>query len=285
MKKKYDTLVLSGGGVKGYTYLGIIKFLEQRNLIQNINNYSGTSIGSIFCFLLILGYTYNELECLFLNINLLKLKSFSIKNLILKDTWGVNDNKNLIFILHLACKFKGVSPNITFKELNKKFYIVATKLPTFEEVVFSNETTPDLKIINAIQASINIPIFFNKYNLNGVYFIDGGFTNNFPIEYVNNGCNTILGVLLPDKKDDYINKQSEVKLDNIVDYTLSLLKGIHIQYGEFQRQKLVKYQNDNITLISIDIPKNQTINFDISLLDKIELIKLGWKHINSHIQK
>ena len=30
--------------------------------------------------------------------------------------------------------------------------------------------------------------------------------------------------------------------------------------------------------------KNQTINFDISLLDKIELIKLGWKTIKSNIR-
>ncbi len=283
--KKYDTLVLSGGGVKGYTYLGIAKFLESKGLLGNILTYSGTSIGSIFCFLLILGYTYIELEHLFLNINLLKLKSFSLKNLFLRDTWGVNDNKNLIFILNLACKFKGVSPDITFKELSKTFYIVSTKLPSFEEVVFSNEITPNVKIIDAIQASINIPIFFNKYNLNGIYYIDGGFTNNFPIEYVANGNNIILGVLLPDKKDDYINKQNKIELNNVFDYTISLFKGIHIQYGEFQRQKLVKYQNnDNISLINVNIPKNQTINFDISLLDKIELIKLGWDAINRQIK-
>ena len=43
-----DTLVLSGGGVKGLYYIGVLKKLEELNILKNINKFAGTSIGAFF---------------------------------------------------------------------------------------------------------------------------------------------------------------------------------------------------------------------------------------------
>ena len=40
-------LVLSGGGVNGIVELGSLKALEKLNLLKNIKNYCGSSIGSL----------------------------------------------------------------------------------------------------------------------------------------------------------------------------------------------------------------------------------------------
>src|SRR5574343_21872 len=91
-----NTLVLSGGGVKGYYYIGIIKYLEENNILKNINNYAGTSIGAYVCFLLSINYSYNEILNLFYNINISKLIRLSIKNIISENHWGIYDNSNMI---------------------------------------------------------------------------------------------------------------------------------------------------------------------------------------------
>ena len=52
--KGIDTLVFSGGGAKGLYYIGILKKLEELNIINNINSIAGTSIGAFFGSLIII---------------------------------------------------------------------------------------------------------------------------------------------------------------------------------------------------------------------------------------
>ena len=47
-------LVFSGGGVKGYSFIGCLKALEELNITQEIKAISSTSIGSLFSILLML---------------------------------------------------------------------------------------------------------------------------------------------------------------------------------------------------------------------------------------
>ena len=41
-----DTLVFKGAGVKGISYLGVLRYYEEKGKIKNINVYSGSSAGS-----------------------------------------------------------------------------------------------------------------------------------------------------------------------------------------------------------------------------------------------
>ena len=53
-------LVLSSGSVKGLSFIGAYKILETNNLLDNIENILGSSIGSVFGLCLCLGYTSQE---------------------------------------------------------------------------------------------------------------------------------------------------------------------------------------------------------------------------------
>ena len=59
-----NTLCLSGGGIKGISYIGTLMYLESENYldINNITTYVGTSSGSILSFFLNIGYSLKELE-------------------------------------------------------------------------------------------------------------------------------------------------------------------------------------------------------------------------------
>ena len=58
-----NNLVLSGGSIKGISYLGLIKALyEHPEIYDNITCYAGASIGSLFAALLILKIPYEQAE-------------------------------------------------------------------------------------------------------------------------------------------------------------------------------------------------------------------------------
>ena len=53
-------LVLSSGSIIGISYLGCLQILEKRNMINNIENILGCSVGALFGLYLSLGYNSNE---------------------------------------------------------------------------------------------------------------------------------------------------------------------------------------------------------------------------------
>ena len=53
-------LVLSGGGVKGYAHLGVLRVLERENI--KIDYITGTSIGALIGTLYSIGYSVDEIE-------------------------------------------------------------------------------------------------------------------------------------------------------------------------------------------------------------------------------
>ena len=53
-------LVLSGGGIKGYAHLGILRVLERENI--KIDYITGTSIGALIGTLYSIGYSIDDIE-------------------------------------------------------------------------------------------------------------------------------------------------------------------------------------------------------------------------------
>src|SRR5579862_6285185 len=60
-EEKYKAIVLSGGGSKGLFTLGALQYYYEKKLIDEVEIYAGTSIGSVICLLLVCEYTPMEL--------------------------------------------------------------------------------------------------------------------------------------------------------------------------------------------------------------------------------
>lgn len=271
----YNSLILSGGGIKGMVYIGLIKKLEDKDLIKNIRIMYGTSIGSLLCLMLNLNYTSSELINLLINTNFELLYNLKIKSLFDNNCNGMDNMHYLSSFVDFILSYKNYDKNITFIELFKKtnieFGCVATKLYNFEEFCFNYKKTPNIKVKDAILSSCALPIIFSKYYIKELesYFIDGGFVNNFPIEY-SDFDNKILGVYLSNIQKNFKN----IIPNNFVEYCISILKGIHSKYSILQQNKIKSYSQHHI--ISIDISNFcSTINFKISEHDKKKLIKIG----------
>ena len=58
----FKNLVISGGGFYCFQFFGIIKYLDNNNLLKDIIKYIGVSAGALINLLLIIGYKFCEIE-------------------------------------------------------------------------------------------------------------------------------------------------------------------------------------------------------------------------------
>jgi predicted patatin/cPLA2 family phospholipase len=263
-KPDFDTICMSGGGIKGFSFVGALDYLESNSYIDTtkIKNWVGTSAGAILCFLFTLGYTIQEIIDFILNFNFSKVQSEpSIDNLLVG--FGIDDGSKLKFIIIEFLKEKYDLEDITFIELfnltNKKFTIIGTNFSKGTEVVFNYETTPNMSVIMAVRISSSVPVIFTPVLYESDYWIDGAFVNNFPIKYCN--PNTTLGI--------YIKNSCSNKLNDI----FSLIKGcVSILTDTISK----KDWSDNYPyIIEINNYMQEFTNFTIDKEKKLKIINLG----------
>ena len=277
----YDTICLSSGGIYGIAYLGALDYLIEEKILSldKIKNYVGCSVGSLFLFMIILGYSIKDINHFIIEFNFNKLENeIKIEN-ILTD-YGINNGNKVVYLLNFFLYNKLNIDDITFEELfiknNKKFIVIGTNYSTGTEAIFSHLTTPDMSIITAIRISTSIPVIFTPILYKDEYYMDGALTNIFPINHCNQ--ETTIGINLP--------YSGNYKINNIFDIFLNSIKII---------LKSVAYKNeykvyDNI--INILNEEFNPVDLNITLEIKIKLLNIGRKsaieHVNNsklHIKK
>jgi len=93
---KKSILVMAGGGIKGFVFIGVIKYLEEINVLKNINTFIGTSIGGYYSILLSIGYTYNEIYSFVKSFDFTMSTSFDITNFF--QNYSVDNCDNFVFV-------------------------------------------------------------------------------------------------------------------------------------------------------------------------------------------
>lgn len=182
----FDALVLSGGGLKGLSHLGVLKYYEEEGLYnyEEVKVFSGTSVGSAICALLACGV---EVTSLFSKIYeksdfLIKPPAVNVFEL-LKDMGVMSISPFIEYLDKLIKEELGFTP--TFKELfsltGKKLVIAVTNVTVGKVEYFSPDYEGDCNILKAVEMSCSLPLIFPKvYYKNSLYW-DGGISDNIPI--------------------------------------------------------------------------------------------------------
>lgn len=264
----FKNLVLSGAGVKIFCFIGVLRVLEEKNILKNIDCICGTSAGSILSIGLCLGYTVSELEQLLMNIDIQKLQNINTDNVLnFFDSYGIDDGSKFYRIFKIILKAKFKKEEMTFLELynltKKKLVISATCLNYMEIQYFDYEKTPDLDIIDACIMSMSIPILFKPFKYNENYYVDGGLLENYPIDYFKDNTKDTIGILV---SSGFVCKK---EINNIEDYLYRLficpiMKPVKKAYGIYK---------DNTILVEND---TNPVNFDLLKDEKTKLINDGY---------
>ncbi len=166
-------LTIGGGNFKGISYVGALEYLYQNNMIKNIENFYGSSVGTIVGIFYIIGYTPFEILNILLNINLEDYWDFNFNNLehsfsLISDSFF----KKIKEVIE-----KKVNSNITFIEFYKKYNVklnlFSTSLTQRKNICFNMETHPNTNVFKVLQASCSIPFIFPPVYINNEYYIDG----------------------------------------------------------------------------------------------------------------
>ena len=189
-------LVLSGGGVKGYAHLGVLRVLERENI--KIDYITGTSIGALIGTLYSIGYSIDEIEKFLDDINVSSFLetvtdntnlSLEKKESLKKYSAYLSFDNELNFSFPKGLKGTGEEYLILKKILGKYEYmdsfdnfpiplrIVATNLNTGETKAFSKGDVAKVLI-----ASMAIPSIFEPMKIDGEIYVDGLVSRNLPVE-------------------------------------------------------------------------------------------------------
>ena len=188
-----DTLSITGGGVKDIALIGSLKVIESKGILKNIKKYAGSSAGGIICVLLNLGLSPDEiLNTIFAQkTNVICGDIFLMVPLNMIFKYGFFSGKKMVdYIENLFNKYN-YDKDITFKELykltGKVLVLTGTSLNVMDTYYFNYQTTPNMRIIDALRITISIPIYFSsvKYEIEDKIhtWVDGGVLQNFPIYY------------------------------------------------------------------------------------------------------
>jgi len=165
-KKNKFSLVLSGGSAKGYAHLGILRFLDENNLKPT--EVVGTSMGSIMAAFYAVGFTYKELMDKLNHTQFLTLISVKYGN-------GGFQNQKIYNLFDEL--FEGKKIKDTIIDLK----ICATNFETGEAKIFTKDD--DIKIVDAVMASIAVPGIFSPVEIGKDTYVDGFLSSNLPIEF------------------------------------------------------------------------------------------------------
>ncbi len=161
--QKDIALVLSGGGVKGYAHIGLLKALEENGVFPNI--ISGTSFGAIVGAYYCASFPADEIFKI-----LKKIKFIDPFSLTFKKAGIINIEKLTDF-------YKKDFPVNTFESLDRKLFVTSSEMNTNKAVVHDSGA-----LVKKVLASACFPGVYAPVSIDGQYHMDGGITCNFPAE-------------------------------------------------------------------------------------------------------
>ena len=281
----YEYLALSGGGMKGISYIGAFKALERLKIAPKIKGIIGSSVGSLTALFFVLGYTADEMLEIITNIDLSKYTEDGFNSLL--SNFGLDNGIKLINIIYAIAKQKCDLKNVTLKQLYEKYpielVITGSNITEAKTTYFSYKTTPDVFVLDAIRISISIPYKFTPIKYNDCFYVDGFIFQPYPISYF--GDKKVLGFIL--------NSLSKLEpIENIVQYTLAIMlslerKEIHRTFKKF-KNKTVHIKTDHNPLYFSAPPEikyemyqlgyDTTLNFLADNYYKNRLLKKVFNH-------
>jgi NTE family protein len=202
MHRNIKNLVFEGGGILGVAYLGALDYLDEIDILPNVNKVAGTSAGAITSCLLSFNTPFKEIKKIASTLDYKKVVENKIIPLrCINNDFKINFEKmfgNINSIYRLVYNYGWYSTNYfyswikkvietqfdkskkkppyTFEDFKNKdihiekrpfkdLYIIGTDISYKASVIFSYETTPKMEVAEAVRISTSIPLLFEAVKI------------------------------------------------------------------------------------------------------------------------
>ncbi len=288
-------LILSGGGAKGFAHIGVLKVLEEAGV--KVSFIGGTSMGAIVGGLYASGYSATQIDSIFSATDFDELLQDFIPRSS-KSFYGKRNDE--LYALSLPFnKFKiGIPTALSkglynynllaklthnvrhvrdFNKLPIPFLCIATDIENGTEVVLNEGYLPQ-----AMVASAAFPSLFAPVEIDGKMLIDGGVTNNYPIEEIKKlGAQYIIGV---DVQDDLKDRKSLQDATRILVQISNLQMIRDMEEKAKQTDIYIKPDISSFGVISFDEGKNIIVKGEEAAFAAFEKMKVLSK-VNGYYKK
>lgn len=287
-------VVFSGGGVKAYAYLGVLKSLAEHNF--QIVRVAGTSAGAIISAFIAAGFTTKEIDemmeeldiDLFMDPPILTKYLPFTKWLYLYYKMGFYKGDKLEAWIDHKLSEKGMH---TFRDIKTNgLKIIVSDLTLGKLVVVPDDLEriygiePEkFSIARAVRMSAGFPYFFipkrieNKHQQKSI-IVDGGLLSNFPLWIFPNDetlIRPVLGVKLTEDND-----KEQHKINNAVQMFQALFQTMKTAHDA---RFIAKEERENI----LYIPTGDLKAMDFKILDKekAKLVSEGKQKADKFLNK
>ncbi len=205
-------LVLSGGGARGLSQIGVLKALEKHHIPVDV--IVGNSLGSVVGGLYASGYSIAQIESIAVHADWGDLLSFSEET---KRTDLYLEQRQTEEKGYLVVRFEGIEPvipssisggqrlsnffsqlalqaiyhpNPSFNDLKIPFRAISTDLISGKRVILDHGS-----LAEAMRASITVPLLYSPLERDSMVLVDGGLVSNIPADVARSmGCDLVIVV-------------------------------------------------------------------------------------------
>ena len=234
-----QTIVLSGGANVGFIYLGILKSLFEKNILNwnDLNTIYATSVGTLIAVSICLQKNLDEVECYYVERPWNELYKCDLSRILwCFQNGGIFDKYVLMKTLEPLLKSNDLSLEITLKEFYEfskiDMHFFVTKFSDFSLCDISHHTHPSWTVIDAVYSSCSLPIMFKPEFIHGEYYIDGGVITNYPLDCaIQCGCNidTTLGINHRQQQQFIHQPYTETSNYKLLDFIVSFINNIWLK--------------------------------------------------------
>lgn len=261
-------VVLAGGGAKGAAHIGVLKALEEMRI--PVDFITGTSMGAYVGGLYASGMSADEIESLIYSVDWnegyrdrvnrsqrrVRDKEYEDRYQLTTDLglrWGeiraprgVVQGQNMLRILRETSG--NLSEFHSFDQLPIPYRAVATDIIALEEVVLDRGY-----LVDAMMASMSVPGALPPYEVNGRWLVDGGVTNNMPVDVARAlGADIVIAI---DISTDYKNQEAFTTFLTVADQLSNYLV-------QRSTQKQARLLNEQDVFLRPDVGSMETTEFD-----------------------
>ncbi len=181
-------LVLGGGALKGFAHIGALRALAERGVVPSL--YAGSSIGALMAAAAAGG----------MDVETMAERALSLRR---KDLFRINhlgmlmdrmQSRSIYLEAPLRALCDHVVPEGTFAELHTPLIVAAVDVKRGSEVMWGTHGLRDVSVRDAVYASCALPGFFPPGLVDGQPCIDGGTTNNLPVNIAGLGVDAVIAV-------------------------------------------------------------------------------------------
>ncbi len=241
LKGQEVALVLSGGGAKAFSHIGVLKALDENSI--PVDYIVGNSMGALIGALYAAGYSPNEIQimlsnhafegiskissdkrvCFYqhyeANASFASFPMYVKKGLRLEVPFKLYDLQYIDFKMMNAFAGASAASNYNFDSLLIPYRCVASDIDSSKLVILKNG-----HLAKAVRASITFPLFIRPIKVDESWLFDGGVYDNFPVNAAKSEFNPdfIIG-------SKAVRNFSEANPDDVV----SLLQSMLMQKADF----------------------------------------------------